>query len=456
MASRGFPGAAGPGTDRVNEWPGPHRLGPTLRAGLWAVAMAGALCAKELWVPQTAQAYPVLVPAKKIPWMVGAKRENLIAMAFSQGQWKRIPLQLEEIEDDIAIVFREPTESWPVRKKLHKPKTKDPFEGYLDVYHRAVIDDQDAGLCDAECAGSVKQGAQQLCTGASYRSYARMARIDLDYTRATAFVVDCMSKQPESFKTTSTLDAKHFIFKGDKFEFQYKNEKSVMLDKFRVGPERKPVLTNTEMHVFLKPKFMFDMHFENKDVTAEISSLTYGPLSLAVEIATALNVFVFQINKQICCDINVFRDALYLPVMLDLPYSGEAFAKGSGLFYGFGITEGTRFEYFPAAESAGKRPVRGATAIALEREGKLVTIGFGNLKSIEGKDLSPLEQTRASLTKLGFPKVSNDHGIFYDATQLPDGFNHFNVWFFIGTEAERDKLLDYARHGISYTAQRVW
>lgn len=456
MLSTGIPDARSAGTGRMKERARQESSSSKLRTGLVLAALGGTLGTGIVFAPQAAQAYPVLVPAKEIPWMVGAKRANLIAIAFSQGQWKRIPLQLEEIEEDIAIVFREPTESWPVRKKLHKPKTQDPFDGYFDVYHRAVIDDQDAGLCDSDCASGVRSAAQRLCTGESYRRYARTTRIDLDYTKATAFIVDCMSNQPEVFRTTSSIDAQNFIFKGDHFEFQYKNDKSVMIDQFRFGSDQDPVLTNTEMHVFLKPKFMFNMHFENKDVTAEISSLTYGPLSLAVEIATALNVFVFQINKQICCDINVFKDALYFPVMLDLPYSGDAFAKGSGLFYGFGITNDTHFEYFPATESDEKHSAQGRAAIALGQEGKLVTIGFGNLKSIKGKDLSPIEENRENLNRIGFPKVTNNHGIFYDATQLPDGFNHFNVWFFIGSEAERPKLLNYARHGISYTVQRIW
>jgi hypothetical protein len=410
----------------------------------------------ELGAPKTALAYPVLVPVRQIPWMVGTKRENLIAMAYKDDQWKRIPLQLEEIEEDIAIVFRNPTESWPVRKKLHKPKTADPFEGYLDLYHRAIVDDEDAGECNSECESTLNAGAQKLCAGNKYRNYSRKARIDLDYTKRTAFIVDCMSKQIDPFKTTSTHDKDNFTFKGETFDFHYKGKSSVMLDQFRVGTDRKPVLTNTEMHVFLSPKFMFNIHFEDDDVTAEISSVTYGPISLSVEIATSLSVFIFQINKQICCDINVFKDSLYFPIMLELPYNGDSFTKGSGLFFGYHLPEDTRYEFFPVTEAKDNRPARGATAVVLEREGKLVTIGFGNLKSIDGKDLAPREENRNDLKKIGFPSVSSHSGIFYDATQLPDGFNHFDVWFFVGNENDRPKLLDYARHGVSFTARRVW
>ncbi len=406
--------------------------------------------------PHRAKAYPVLLPAKSIPWMVGAKRENILALTKKDGKWKTIPVQMEEIEDDVAIVFRNPTESLPVRKKLHKPRTKDPFEGYFDNYHRAVLNDNHFGTCDASCNAEVKTAAQKFCAGERYRRYARTVRIDLDFTKRTAFLVDCMAPQSAFKDSTSVVDQKNHVMKGDRFAFKYKNENSVMLDTFSIGKSNKEVLTDTEMHVFLKPKFMFDMHFENDDVTAEISSLTRGPLSLAVEIATALNVFIFQINKQICCDINIFEDALYFPVLLDLPYSGESFQKGSGLFYGFEVTKGTTFEYYPVPATTPSRPVRGATAMTLERENKVVTVGFGNLKAISGKALSPKEQTQAQLKAKGFPKVSSDKGIFYDATQLPDGFNHFNVWFYVGAQSEKPKLLDYARYGITFKARRVW
>jgi hypothetical protein len=407
----------------------------------------------------TAVAYPVLIPAKQVSWMIGAQRQNLLAITKSDtGEWKAIASQTEEIEDDIAIVFRNPTESMPVRKKLRKPKTRDPFEGYFDKYHRVIVNDRDLGSCNQACSEEVRVQAQRLCKDGKVTEYSRIARIDLDFTKKTAFLVDCNSKQPEFESSATQLDTEKFAFRGKDFTFRYKNERSVMLDSFSIGhnqDSQKDVLQGTEMKVYLKPKFMFNLEFENKDVMAEISSVTHGPLSHGIEIATALNVLIFQFNKQICCDINIFEDAIYFPVMLDLPYGGDSFIGGSGLFYGFKVTEGTDFEYFPPQQSdASGRASRSSTAMTLARENRIVTVGFGNLKAKDGTLLAPMRQGRVEMAAKGFSKLRSDDGIFYDATKLPDGFNYFNIWLFVGELSDKEKLLEYARYGVTFKSSR--
>jgi hypothetical protein len=410
--------------------------------------------------PKVAQAYPVLLPAKDLPWMMGAKREHLLAIAKApDGTWRAIPSQAEEIEEDVAIVFREPTESLPIRSKLRRPKKRDPFEGYFEKYHRLILDDKDFGPCDEACQAEARLQADRLCDKGSVTSYSRMARIDLEYSKSTAFLVDCQAPQKPFPASPTIVDRKTRTMSGRDFSFHYKNDNSVMLDTIKVGKagERKDLLVGTEMRVFLKPKFMFNLEFANEDVHAEISSITHEPLSHGVEIATALNVMVFQFNKQICCDINIFDDSIYFPVMLDLPYNGDSFVPGSGLFYGFNVTDGTQYEFFPAKTEDGsnRRATRSATAMTLTREGKIVTIGFGNLKGHSGAVLAPSREGKVQLAAKGFTKVKNDEGIFYDVTKLPEGFNYFTVWMYVGDVSEREKLLEYARHSVRFSASRV-
>lgn len=436
-----------------------------IQGPLWCTAKAmahlafGALIA--LGLDFSAAAYPVLLPAKDIPWMMGAKRDHILAISRqASGTWKAVPSQAEEIEDDIAIVFRNPTESLPIRSKLRRPKKGDPFQGFFERYHRLILDDNDFGPCDTACEAEARQQGALLCDKGNVSPYSRMARIDLEYNKTTAFLVDCGSPQKAFPNATTSVNRKARSMSGKDFSFHYKTDESVMLDTIKIGKEgeRKDLLVGTEMRVFLKPKFMFNLEFANQDVHAEISSITEGPLSHGVEIATALNVLVFQFNKQICCDINIFSDSIYFPVMLDLPYGGESFANGSGLFYGFKVTDDTKFEFFPAdAETTEQdRPKRSATAMTLAREEKVVTIGFGSLKSFKGSLLAPSHEKRVALAAKGFAKTQNDEGLFYDATKLPEGFNHFTVWLYVGQASERDKLLEYARYGVRWVGSRVY
>lgn len=410
---------------------------------------------RELTLESIATAYPVLITPEDAPWLVGAKRNELIAITQKEGKWQRVRLQTEEIEEGVAIVFREPTVSFPVRKALHKPRTKDPFEGYFDRFHRALIDDNELGTCDANCDQQVKIEAGRICTGGQFRTYSRVIRIDLQLTKRTAYLVDCMAPQPKLQSLPAELNQQGNSMKSEGFEFHYRTPENVLLDTFKVGKESLALLENTEMNVYLKPKFMFNMHFGSDDVVAEISSYTEGPLSLGVEISTALHVFIFTVNKQICCDINLFSDSLYFPVMLDLPYEGSSFRKGSGLFYGFNLPEGAKMEFFPPDEDPSLQ-TREASVVILEKENHLLTIGFGSLRSNSGGALAPQKKAPSDLRKIGFPEVNQKHGLFYDATQLSDGFNHFTVWFYVGTQKDREKLLEYARSGIQFTARRIW
>lgn len=408
-----------------------------------------------------ATAYPVLLPAKDLPWMMGAKRADLLAVSkSSSGVWRAIPLQSEEIEEDVAIVFRKPTEPLPVRQKLRRPREMDPFQGYFEKFHRVILDDNDFGPCDALCQSEARLQALSLCDKGEVSAYSRMARIDLEFNKTTAFLVDCKAPQKPFPPANVSVDRKTHTMSGREFSFHYKNDTSVMLDAIKVGKEaeRKEVLSGTEMRVFLKPKFMFNLEFANEDVHAEISSITHGPLSQGVEIATALNVLIFKFNKQICCDINVFADSIYFPVMLDLPYSGDSFVDGSGLFYGFKVTEGTSYEFMPAPleDDGAKGPGRSATAITLSHEAKMITIGFGSLKSSKGTPLAPSREDKVKLAAKGFARVKNNEGLFYDVTRLPEGFNYFTVWMYVGNTNDRERLLEYARYGVRFSASRSY
>lgn len=103
------------------------------------------------------------------------------------------------------------------------------------------------------------------------------------------------------------------------------------------------MLTKSELKAFLKPKYLFNMKFKDDDLVSQITSLSRGPQGLNVEVAVALNILAMKINTQICCDVSFYEDALYFPVVLDLPFSGDSFAKGSGLFLDFKQTKMQEF-----------------------------------------------------------------------------------------------------------------
>src|SRR5690606_14120273 len=102
--------------------------------------------------------------SEDIPYLEGTLRKNLVAFSTSNGAIaKKIPLQIEEIEDGVALIFRAPNVVLPSRKDFEHPGTTDPFDGRVTKFHRFVLDENDFQICDAQCGSQVRSLAGQIC-----------------------------------------------------------------------------------------------------------------------------------------------------------------------------------------------------------------------------------------------------------------------------------------------------
>ena len=115
------------------------------------IAAGGALA-----VCSTAAAYPIVIGVNAHLQLQGIARNELIAFAPNgKGEFERVPVQVDELEDDRLLVLRQPSQVLPVREKLQGPAKKDPFKGNLSKYHRLVIDDSGFGKCDPDCEKTI-------------------------------------------------------------------------------------------------------------------------------------------------------------------------------------------------------------------------------------------------------------------------------------------------------------
>jgi hypothetical protein len=409
-------------------------------------------------------AFPVLVHGSDLKSLVGLKREKFIAFRIKPDQTgEKIPLQFDEIEDDSAIVFRKPNAILPARKIHPHPSKIDPFRGSFEEVHRISMNDQDFLACDAKCEQKAPEIAKSLC-GQNAQGSIDLSKIELKFLKTSAFVAVCSTKQAEQEQLPVTVDFKNRTFSTPSYSYTFKDKKNILFENIAIPAGGEKLFSNSELMVYLKPKYVFNLQFSEKDLVSRVTSVSQGPVSTGVEIAFALDVLSFKVNSQICCDMSLYKDSFYFPVMIDLPFEGSSFKKGSGLFYGLNAQIDPLKDLKSMAPPMSDyvfqddpKPSEGASSAMLITSGdKMVAVGFQSMKKTEGKpSVAPLLAKPADLKKIEFPVTKSDFGLFYDITTLAKGFHHFNVWFYVGNKSQEEMLSDYAKNGVEFSVKQL-
>lgn len=396
---------------------------------------------------QIANGYPILLTGEQLESITGSSRENLIAIKSDGTNAQQVPLQIDEVEDNAALVLRNPYEVRKLREGLPHPKKADPFRGRLYSVHRIVIDDKDFATCAADCQKKIHAQIKTICASSTAINFLKITLLE---SQKNLFIGDCGIPVKELPARNIKFDAKTKSISTDRYEYIYTSDKNIFFKEINLKPSKTPLLSKSELKAYLKPKYLFNMKFKDDDVVSQITSLSRGTQSLSLEVALALNILAMKINTQICCDVSFYEDSLYFPVVLDLPFAGSSFAKGSGLFFGFQTnTEGNvKTEMIPS-QSPGA-----SDAILIQQDKNLLALGFRSPTTKDAPRVKPTIVSPAELTAMKFLPVQSSSGIFYDVQNAKEGFQHFMVWMLIGQESERAKLIEYAQQGARINVER--
>lgn len=400
-----------------------------------------------LLLPAKAFGYPVLLNSSQLSIFFGTPRNQLMALRWNGTQLQQAPLQIDEVEDDAVLVLREPYEVRKLRASLPHPKKKDPFLGRLQSVHRMVLDDRDFSDCGAECKNKIPTQVKTICRSSDASVLLEVSLVDAN---KSLFIADCGVPVAELPPRDINYNSASKTISTQKYEYVHSSDKNIFFSEIRARPESRPVMAQSEIKAYLKPKYLFNMKFEDDDLTSQITSLSRGSQSLSLEVAVGLNILAMKINTQICCDVSFYDDALYFPVVLDLPFSGKSFAKGSGVFFGFlsDTAAKTKTEFIPS-QSAEE-----SDAILIQQDGNLIALGFRSPNKKQSALVKPKIVSSADMEKLKFTKLRSPTGIFYDIQSAQEGFQHFMVWVYFGKESERAKLTGYAQRGARARVER--
>lgn len=406
------------------------------------------LALASLLLSSTGLAYPVLLTSAQLNSIFGVARDHLVAIKSDGQTTQRVALQVDEVEDDAALVLRQPFEIRKLRESLAHPQKADPFVGRLHNVHRIVLDDRDFASCHAECQKQMTASVKKICNSNFARQLLKVTLADSD---KSLVIADCGTPVGEQPARNVSYEAKNGKVITPTYEYVQSSDKNIFFNEIRLKNAPRPILTDSEIKAYLKPKYLFNMKFKDSDLISQITSLSRGPQGLNIEVAVALNILAMKINTQICCDVSFYEDALYFPVVLDLPFAGSSFAKGSGLFFGFQADKQSEVK----TELIPSQSPDTSDAILIQQGKNLITLGFRSPNKRQMTTVKPKVVSGKDMEKMKFMPVQSPSGIFYDIQNAQQGFQHFMVWMLFGQESDRNKLIDYAQHGARVQVERI-
>lgn len=400
-----------------------------------------------------AQAFPLIIKVKDVSELQYTRRNTLVAAVPTASGLKRIPIGFDELEDDSLLVIRKPTKELPIRKNLHHPKSKDPFQGALQSVHRLVIDESEFATCDDKCVAQARIDARRLCEyDADSKVDLTLTRIDLNIRNTSGFLINCGKIVTDTFESPVKIDPSNRKIASNQIALQYQKSSPVVFEEISFPKDQVKFFDNSQLEVLVKPKFFVNVHFTEDDLKTEITSYQEQGVGTSAELAMKLKTFGFSTGFEICCDITVFNDAFYFPVVVDLPFKGTSTREGSGIFYGFNYTGDLKKDVhtkLPNFANIKKSEPLASAVVSFQRGEHVLSIGVRSADK-DGKVRAALISPQEA-KKIGFDSKKSNTGVYLDITGMKEsGLHKFEIWFYAGKASDMSLLQEYAQSGIAY------
>lgn len=413
-----------------------------------------------LLTANVSMAFPLILKIKDVPDLQYSRRNTIIAAVPVNGALKKIPFAVDEMEDDALLVIRKPTKELPVRAKLHHPKQRDPFQNSLQAVHRLVLDESDFANCDEKCITQSKADAKKLCEiDAESRIEPVITRIDLNVKKTTGFIINCGKTVNTSFEPPVKLDTEKRQFISNFLSLQYQKKSPIVFEKISLNGDKNPFFDASQLEVLVKPKLFVSVHFTEDDLQTEITSYQEQGPGTSAELAMKLKTLGFTTSFEICCDITVYNDSFYFPVVVDLPFKGSSTRKGSGIFYGFNFLGDVKNDISSPLTSYDKidksEPVS-AAVVTFKKGDNAIAIGVRPSSTEKASMMRAAVVTPEEAKKIGFDAKKSNSGVFLDVTGIKEsGLQRFEIWFYGGKSGDIDLLKQYAQSGITYKTSQL-
>lgn len=403
-------------------------------------------------------AWPLFVKFGSVTTFAGKPKGAFVALAFSEGRWRRIPLQVDQMSASGDRLQWDPEFEHSRRREFYGGVA--PFHPTFRTDDEIVLDNKSFEPCDESCRAHLGDGVREICRerGDAPGVHPRVVEVRLENPPRSAFVAACSRSQPPMPAAVRWNQTEHYL-DSDGYRYTYNADNSLLLDQFALrerSGELIKLLETSSFTLHAKPKFFFPMTFTGNDITSELMSFSSHPVSSTGELSFQLRVLLFKIRMDLLSAISMYRDAIEVPAVLTLPVSGSLLREGSGVLYGFrfagkGFREAVRTDMPWLPPPGSPIEFRSMRTFSLVQGDTAVVAVVRMPKSFKRMGFSPALATATELGTWDFPQDGSDFGIFYDITKLRKGRHRLEVWFLTGKASERETMEEIAVSGFHPT-----
>ncbi|MES2746644.1 MAG: hypothetical protein V4655_14520 [Bdellovibrionota bacterium] len=269
-----------------------------------------------LFLSDLLYACPGLLLAQHIPFFETSRiRRDRLSLYSYNGKWTPIPLQLDPLDRDGALVF--PKDAAWTKDNL-EPKDRLSFN--IDQF--AARYDTAARL---KTQGDLPCGTREL--------------IELKYQGKYAYLMTCEQDPIARQSRPVTHDeAARTVRTGD-YSYVYTKSNHLVFENIKVAESNAsktmiPVAKDSDLLIVGDVKKFFTLYFDSSDIDAEIKYKRQGAMGLMGGMEFFLRIMAFKIDLQLLPEVNFFEDSMFMPMMMTLPVDARTYLRrGSGIYY---------------------------------------------------------------------------------------------------------------------------
>ena len=406
---------------------------------------AGAATASDCAGEKILYGYPIVLAGPT--QLHGAGVDTVRGVAFKNGAWVDIPIQVEEINAAGDYVL-----------EGGQPFTRNTDDGFFDDKDEIALMGEDLGddfsLDDVPV--DIKQRALQswkvkFCRGG------RLAGHMLLQTQYVAYKAN-----PKSYVT---YDGAQLLVGSDLYEYKFHPKNPVLLGEVALKKDGKKISV-IESSQFLMPLrtpfFMPNMVFKDSDFTSTVESWQSGPVRTIIAVGVKYSSFLSLFKLHLFSELVFYRNRFVIPTKIEFIFSPRSILKpGSGVSYVLKLPaeQGWKFESnlasFPDM-SPDDYMKKGPKALAQEefyaiargRDGALVA----SVRVEEAaRAMVPMPLILESgdfssdKNKKNWPwmaRQNGDLGVFIDFSNVEKGMYNFGLDLLLSTRAD-ERFTDY-------------
>jgi hypothetical protein len=406
---------------------------------------AGAATAADCAGEKIIYGYPIVLagPAQ----LHGVAVDTIRAVAFKNGTWVDIPIQVEEVNAAGDYVL-----------EGGQPFTRNTDDGSFDDKDEVALMGEDLG--DDFAIEDVPDDIKQRALRSWKIKFCRGGKLAGHMLLQTQYVT--YNANPRSYVT---YDGGQLLVGSDLYEYKFHPKNPVLLGEVALKKDGKKISV-IESSQFLMPLrtpfFMPDMVLKDSDFTSTIESWQSGPVRTIIAVGVKYTSFLSLFKLHLFSELVFYRNRFVIPTKIEFIFSPRSLLKpGSGVSYVLKLPaeQGWKFESNLAAfpdMSPDEYMKSGPKALAQEKFYAIASGRDGSLIASVSVDETaramvpmPLMLKAADFAAdknkkdwSWMARQNGDLGVFIDFSNVEKGLYNFGLDLLLSTRAD-ERFTDY-------------